>query len=345
MKRPIHLALFLAVLVMVTVSGSMLATRLTPEVILDEDPVALAGRLLADGRWQEVVHLARFSQRYMPGHRTTETRALLAHAEAELESGRETAQRFLYGAATGDVIDSTSLLGALSLDLLVLGDLRDLTVQGYREMSTGDGDMVIMSLAAAGLLLTLAPALDWVPAALKTLARGGRLSRPLRDEIVQLTRRAVIHGDVKPLHRLGRRVIALERALGSGALRGVLRRIDSLDDLERIARVAEVAPGEAYVLTRLAGVPGLRAVRVGGKHGGLLGKRVRFAAREARMLDRLAGYLPIAWLSGIWAVVSLLLLAKTWRLADRRSRRPRRRYAGHERVRLEPACPLTGLAG
>ena len=122
---------------------------------IEQDPLEEARNLLDEGRTDEARLLADFTldtalseseaaeARLMQQQLSTD-RPIAAHAKS-----------FLNGALSGEPKDLAGFLGALSLDLFIIGDIRDLLVQGYRELSHGNGDTLILSLAAVGLATTL----------------------------------------------------------------------------------------------------------------------------------------------------------------------------------------------
>jgi hypothetical protein len=66
---------------------------------------------------------------------------------------REKVKSFIWnGAIRGEVYDSYSGLGAISADLCILGDVRDLGIQSWKYVTDSeDFDRFIMLLSAAGL--------------------------------------------------------------------------------------------------------------------------------------------------------------------------------------------------
>jgi len=65
------------------------------------------------------------------------------------------------GAIRGQVYDSYSGMGAISADLCVVGDIRDLGIQGWKYLTGGqDFDGFVTILSAAGIGLSTAPLID-----------------------------------------------------------------------------------------------------------------------------------------------------------------------------------------
>jgi hypothetical protein len=67
------------------------------------------------------------------------------------------------GALSGRGDSIEGLIGAVAADFFVVGDVRDLVIQGGRYVLDGETDELILILSGVGLATTLAPEVDWVP--------------------------------------------------------------------------------------------------------------------------------------------------------------------------------------
>lgn len=73
---------------------------------------------------------------------------------AEQRSARHLTTRFATGFVTGDTDDLASFSGTLAGDLLVVGDIRDVVIQGQRLAAGEEADQLVLGLAAVGLAVT-----------------------------------------------------------------------------------------------------------------------------------------------------------------------------------------------
>lgn len=256
---------------------------------------------------------------------------------------------------TGDSLEA--LIGAVATDFFIVGDIRDLVIQGSKLAVDGEADPVILSLSGIGLATTLAPEIDWAPSILKAARKAGTLSRRFADNLVTIIKsgkkeRAIaVMGDVASLSK---------RASPGGAMR-LMRHADDADDLAALARFAERQPGAAFALhlggpnaARLAKTAAnaadlsadaeklfVKASRRGVAGQSLVNSRTgrallrphalvgvtkalwkgNAAKLVERALDRLA---PDAWwllpALGTWVFIELALLSR--RLAPRRAHAP-----------------------
>jgi hypothetical protein len=103
------------------------------------------------------------------------------------------------GFLSGNAESESALAGALAADLSGFGDVRDLSTQAGNYVTGAEVDTTTVALAAVGIGLTAATVLS-LGAALpekagvslvKVVNRMGRLSRPLRAQVIRLGRDAV----------------------------------------------------------------------------------------------------------------------------------------------------------
>jgi hypothetical protein len=308
MIRPFRISIILSLVSLTFWSGSIIAEKVDSSIYLDATPFELAEELKSNQQWEDVLLLTRFAEQYFPQQHTGQRIALQKEAEESLNSLAFLAERFTLGALTGEPVDTASLLGSLSLDVLVIGDIRDLLVQGFREVNAGDGDTVIMALSATGLLLTLAPEFSWAPGLFKAFYRGGKISRPLMLQIEKAAKFAVKTGDVMPLRRLLNDFSVVVKGLGAGPSLSVMKHVRSAEELSLLARKAAISPADTYAITRLAGISDLKAIRSEGK----LSRTIKLGARQQKIVGKIFLALPVSLLILIFALsagASLYLLA------------------------------------
>ena len=171
-------------------------------LVLESEPLEQAETLLEQKRWLEAVYLARTIEHHPRLGDPREARRIAKNAlEAESSLSVQT-EAFVYGALYGEASNSASLMGALLLDLFLIGDIRDLLVQGYREIAYDEGDEIIIALSATGLGLALLPGVHWAPAVFKSFKRMGALSERFIRILHKHARTALDTGNFQPLARI-----------------------------------------------------------------------------------------------------------------------------------------------
>jgi hypothetical protein len=288
-----RLTLLMLILTIISGTSSLIFGRLDDSILLSENPLKLATDLFHEGKMEEVVYLAQFAQQYLPADHEYSDTGLDEMATDSLSSPFILIDNFLAGAVTGEAKDTAGFIGALTLDLFVIGDIRDLLVQGYKEFDSGQGDEVIMGLSTAGLLLTLVPELSWAPSLFKTFWRGNRVSQPFQKQIAQVLSKARKTGDYSVLKRMMSEFTEVAENLGVGPAMSVFKRVKSSEDLALLAKKAQIAPMESYTLTSLNGVKALKNVSNSGVKQSKLLKRVKLATRQQKIMTRLFGMIPL----------------------------------------------------
>ena len=289
--------------------------------------IALA---LDDGRIERAANLIRAAR--MVAQPVPEDLAARFESEhGRFASAARHAASCARGFVTGRFDDAAGLACSVGADFTVVGDLRDVLIEGGKPMAGGEMDKLVFGLAAIGLALEVATLSSAGTAAgaklgtsiLKASAKSQLASRHLLDEVTAVVTRAVdpsrwrkrparaddtaspgYQGEVlldnaKPLIEAGHRLSEIEdRASLAGALH-VLRHADTLDDLAAGRTIARHFGNDtAAVMETL----GRRALKI--------------AARTLR----LSWQLVLLILAGSASLISTILIV--WRLA-RRFRGPR----------------------
>ena len=122
------------------------------------DPIREIQKLKAENRRDDALDLARFYKE----NQINDQREF-AQIEKDLEyTVAEKITSFAWdGAIKGEVHDTYSGLGAISADLCVIGDIRDLAIQCYKHLTgSQDFDGFVTVLSAAGIGLSSTPFLN-----------------------------------------------------------------------------------------------------------------------------------------------------------------------------------------
>lgn len=181
---------------------------------------------LAQNRLQEAVQLAEAG-----GDCGTE----LAEAQARWNGIGAQFQRCLEGVWTGSADDGLGVTCAVASDLVLFGDVRDLTRQGIAAVRGEATDPVLIGLSAAGLALALAPNVGAGASLLKGARRAGALSEPLAKTVLKQARA----GNWRPLAGLLGDAGRLSVKLGPARATKVLAYADDGADLARLTRFAD----------------------------------------------------------------------------------------------------------
>ena len=173
-----------------------------------------------------------------------------------LRKGKE----LLRGALVGEGNSLEALVGAIAADMFVVGDVRDLVIQGGRLAVDGESDELILALSAVGVLTTVMPEVDWVAAFLKIAKKAGALSKRMVEALVRVIRRATDTRDYAELGRLFNFFkVLVDKSTPAGALR-ILRHLDDPKEVAVVADFLKRRPSGGFVL-HVAGKEGVDIVK------------------------------------------------------------------------------------
>lgn len=167
------------------------------------------------------------------------------------------------GALSGRADSLEGLIGAVAADFFVVGDVRDLVIEGGKLALDGEADSVVLALSGVGLATTVAPEVDWAPSVLKAAKRAGSMTKRFGEEIVSLVRQGKKEEILKVLDDTA----ALSKKASPGGAMRLLRHADDAEELGVLARFVERQPAGAFAL-HVAGNQGATIVKDAAKVGG-----------------------------------------------------------------------------
>jgi hypothetical protein len=211
-------------------SGARLA-RLQLAALPGFDYAAEVRALAARGRYGEAELIAQAGLQDPDADHGAIDGALVS-ARAEQSSWLRRVKEAGRGVMTGRGDSLESLIGALTTDLFVVGDVRDLVIEGSRLVIDGETDELVVLLSVAGIVTTLAPEVDWAPSIVKAARRAGLLSEGLTSHF----RTTIKSADAGELRKGFGLVRDLARATSPGFAARVLRWAESPADLALVAR-------------------------------------------------------------------------------------------------------------
>ncbi len=286
--------------IMVTDTGARIA-RMQLAALPGFDYVQEVQSLRAQGRYGEALMVAESGLNDAEG----QDRARLIEERAktldEQGSYLHKAKAVAMGAVSGQGDSLEALIGAVGADFFVVGDLRDLVIQGGKQMLDGDSDEVVLLLSVVGLVTTLAPELDWVPSVLKAARKAGAMSVHMAEYVSSAIK--------------GKRVAELEKVLGDvekvakkaspGGAVHLVRLAEEPKDLERIAQFVDKT-GEGAFALHVTGKEGAELIKAGEAGEELVvkaakkGKAGTAFLRSSAARAMMKPHLVVGLLKGFW---------------------------------------------
>lgn len=219
-------------------------------------------KLKEEGKLQEALELTRFILKHpdMPGQE--EAKILEQELETEINSLWGKIKRSISGFVWGSGNSIEEIIGGITSDMIVWGDVRDLLKQGYYKITGNETDMVIVALASVGLLTEVVDVADWAPAVLKAFRKVGALSKKFADFIITTAKNSVKVGKLdNGLKVVFKSVAGLVDNLGLARSATVMKHVDTVDDLTSVAKIAEKNTDTAYLMIRNGGSDGITLIK------------------------------------------------------------------------------------
>lgn len=234
-----RLVVALTLLAILAVDTPARLARLTLAALPEMDYAGEVATLREQGRFAEAIVIADAGLGWTDGPGNGAKRAEIERQRQltidEQASWLRRAKDVGWGALSGRGESIEQLVGAIAADMFIIGDIRDLVIQGGTWASGGDPDALIVALSTVGVVLTVAPEIDWVPALLKVARKAGAVTDGLKEFIVRgvkLRRTEALAGAFGDVTKLA------TKASPAGAIR-ILKLADNEKDLAKLAAFVE----------------------------------------------------------------------------------------------------------
>lgn len=222
------------------------AARLTLARFPDADMLSEVRTLREEGKFDEAILVADAAIASNSGDRAKTLIDERDAAQRERDSLWRKAKDVGRGAVTGSGDSLEALAGAVATDFFLIGDIRDLTIQGYRGAMGQETDELIILLSSVGVATTLAPEVDWAPSILKALRKLGAMSDNLAHTLLTWLRR----GEKANLERVFQDVDELAVRAGPGGATALIKHADDPADIARMRAFAAARPHGAFTMYR-----------------------------------------------------------------------------------------------
>lgn len=193
---------------------------------------------------------------------------------ADMTSWSRKTKDYLGGVFLGDIHNNASLLGAVSGDLCVIGDARDLLKNGYRYVTNEEISKLEVTCSTLGIAMNLAPHVDL---GLSLVKEFGKFLRPaVQDAVLFSVKQAKDYGKTEKLIELATAIQATFLKVGMGTV-DLFKMAKDSDHLLRMSRLIEQFGRPGYAIMLMGGRRGYEfldaAMNLGLKVTGKSGQR------------------------------------------------------------------------
>jgi hypothetical protein len=207
-----------------------------------------------EGRLSEALEISRFVIRNpdMPGQ--VEAEALENEIEGELTALWGKTQRAIKGFVLGTGNSVEEIVGAMTSDIIVYGDIRDLIKQGYYKATGKETDPLIATFAGVGLLTEVVDAVDWAPAVVKAFHKIEAISQSFAEFLINSAKKSLkekrLDGALKSVFENFGQLI---EKMGLARTANVLKHIHNDEELQIITNIARKNVDALYFTVKNGG--------------------------------------------------------------------------------------------
>jgi hypothetical protein len=238
------------------------------------DYAAEVRALRLQGRYGEAAVIAQQGRNDLVGAPREQLENEATLAANEQASWIRRAKDVGIGAISGRGTSLESLAGAVAADFFIVGDVRDLVIEGGKFVLDGESDELVLLLSVAGVVTTLAPEIDWAPAVLKAARKAGAVSEKLAGTITS----AIKGRRVKELEPIFEDVATISKQASPAGMFRVIKFAQTPEELKTLAKFVDNQPGGAFAIA----VTGERGARLVTKEGQAVGELIVLAAKKGR---------------------------------------------------------------
>ncbi len=219
-------------------------------------------RLRENGEKGEALELAAFVADHpeLPNHiAAVRTRDEI---NKEMNSAFGRIKRFTKGFVTGSPDGGFEAGGAIASDMVIWGDLRDLSVEGFHKLSGQGVDTFVAALSGIGLATELVDLADWAPSVLKVLKKTGALSQKMINFILTSAKKTIETKKLAPFFKTFLdNVGGLYKKMGFYRMKGIFVHLDNPDALKSIALAANRSTEGTWLLVKNGGKQGVDIIQ------------------------------------------------------------------------------------
>jgi len=230
----------------------------------DHDYTEEINDLRRNGKIGEALAICNYvkDQPGMPNRDTIEK--IGADIEREQASWLGKCKRFGSGFATGKIDSSEATVGTVVSDFLVIGDIRDLGIQGYHAAKGQEVDAIVVLLSGIGVLASASsfipepgePAVAGADAGislLKALTKIHAITTEFRKKALELGQVVLKTRKLGPFGELLIDVRSMAKAAPAGTLGTAMKEVKSVEDLKAVSRCMALAPNETITALNVGG--------------------------------------------------------------------------------------------
>ncbi len=239
---------FILILTLTSLSLLILEERNTfdASTLVQIDPIPHTKALINEGKYVEAEEYLSYFMAYDYVKNNPEAPQLLQHIKVKRDSLSYKTQKFLDGIIKGKSDEFIGQTSAFASDFLVIGDIRDLSIEGTHYLHDEKVDTLMVSLASLGLLSTAAtlkskgvtmPLKDTV-FILKYAKRANKIPLWLEQNLIKQIR---VAKKTKSLTKIQNLLVPIQKLYHQVGLTQALKLLSQTHNLKELTRLNQFA--------------------------------------------------------------------------------------------------------
>jgi len=264
--------LFTPLIVLLLLIGSLFSlnekkafevTTLTPI-----DPLPHVKKLIREKKYAEANEYLSYFMEYDYVKKSPEASQLIQEIEAKRNSFEYKKEKFIQGIVEGHSDETIGRASAIASDFLVIGDIRDLAIEGVHYSNHEKVDNLMVSLSTLGLLATASTiysvgASAPIKSSISLLKYGKRLNKIptwLQKKLIRQIELAKKTKSLKEIERLLAPIQELYKKVGVNQTLTLLSRSRNLKELSNLNRFATRFGTKSHVLLQVTNNTALKQI-------------------------------------------------------------------------------------
>ncbi len=237
--------IYLILLILVSLSLLLLQERKLFDIrtLVQVDPIPHTIELIKEKKYAKAEEYLSYFMEYAYVYENPKSKKLLQEIQSKRGSYEYQSDKFIEGVLKGESDEDIGKASAIASDFLMIGDIRDLSIEGSRYYHDKKVDNVVVALSSLGLIATISTvytlgatsSLKTSISVLKYAKKADKLPKWLSEKLVKQAKIAKDSYSVKHIEKLLEPIYKLYKKVGLTQTLELLKNTKSFNELKTIA--------------------------------------------------------------------------------------------------------------
>jgi hypothetical protein len=229
-------------------------------LLTQTDPIPHTEQLMQQQRYKEAYEYLHYFMQSKSIQNNPKARTLYQQIQSIRNSPEYQSQKIIEGVRTGSSDEAIGQASAIGSDFFVIGDIRDLLMQGHAYLNAQEVDKVLVALSAIGVV---ASATTLLTLGSSSVAKGGistlklahksnRIPPWLGDYLITQAKMVKQQRTITPLKPLFEQLEAMRKSVGTDTTLTLLSQTKSFKSLSKMNRLTQHYGHHTPMLLRLS---------------------------------------------------------------------------------------------